>query len=109
MASARCFSICWRREAVAPTAASSSGGNVRRRRRRRAAQNVVQDVLAADDDARCAWDSWKPSARCLAEDAAALGGGQFDPAELRTLHALDAVVLRQPLIQEGVAGIEEIG
>ena len=32
--------------------------------------------------------------------------GQFNAAELRPLHAIDAVVFRQRLIQKGVAGVE---
>ena len=37
------------------------------------------------------------------------GGGQLDAAEVRAGHAGDAVVLRQPLVQERVPRVQEIG
>ena len=82
--------------------------NVGRRRRRRAAQNVVEDVLSADDDRGTRGVAGDGEHAGVAEDAAALGGGELDAAEVRPLDACDAVMFGQALIEEGVAGVEEL-
>ena len=83
MALVRCVSICLRSDAVGPDRLLVERAARRRRRRRRRAENVLQDVLAANDDRRPRRIARDGEHAALAQHAAALGGRQLDPPELR--------------------------
>ena len=104
----RCASSCCRIDAAVPIAVSSrfgtSGGGCGRRR----VQQVLEDPLAAQHrrgPRRVGRDRQDAGLR---EHAAARRAGQVHAAELRPGHAGNAVVLRQPLVEERVLAVEEI-
>ena len=83
--------------------------NIGRRRRRRRAENILQHVLSANHGRGPRRIARNGQDAGMAQDAAALVGRQIHPPELRPGDAFDAVVLRQPLVQEGELGVEELG
>ena len=44
----------------------------------------------------------------MAEHATALVGGELDAPEIRPGHTVDAVVIRQELVEERIAGVDEL-
>ena len=104
----RCVSICWRSDAARADRLLVERRHVRRRRRRRRAEDVLQDVLAANHHRRARRIAGHRQHAAVAEHAAALLRGEIDAAELGPGHAVDAVVLGQELVEEGVARVEKL-
>ena len=104
----RCVSICLRSDAVVPTACFVERGHIRRRRRWRRTEDVLQDVLAANDDRRPRRIAGDGEHAAMAQHAAALVRRELDAPELRSGHALDAVVGRQQLVEERVPRVDEL-
>ena len=107
---ARCSSICSRIVSgfVQRRSSSLSGGTLARRRRRRRAEDVLEDPLAAQTgDVRSACDvtvrmlPWPSSPRRAFV-------GQRHAAEMAAVHVRDAVVPRQPLVDERVVRRQQI-
>ena len=61
------------------------------------------DHPTAQEQLLLGWDG------VLRQDSAALIGGEIHAPELGPIHARDAIELRQPLVEKGVARVEEIG
>ena len=84
-------------------------GHVGRRRGRRSSHNVLEDPFAAQHrrgPRRVRRDSEDAA---LPQQPGALPiAGESDAAELAAVHVRDAVVLRQPLVEEGVIGGQQI-
>ena len=69
--------------------------NIGRRRGRRRTEDVLEHVLAANHRRGARRIARNRQHAGVAQDAAALVGGQLHAAEIRTVDAFDAVVLRQ--------------
>ena len=79
-----------------------------RRRGRRHAEEVVEDPLASLDRRGPRRVGRDREHAGVGQDAASRGAGQGDPAEPVADDARDAVVPGQPLVDEGVIGVEEL-
>ena len=106
---ARCSASRSRTERVAATVLSFSGRHVRRRRRRRRAEDVFQNPLAANHRRRARGIRRDREDAALPQQAAALAVPvQRDAPEVAAVHVRNAVVLREPLVQERVVGLEQV-
>ena len=111
MALARCSSSrCAQRPHLGDLlAVLRQAGHVRRRLGRRRAEQCLQHPLAADDRRGAVRKRRDGENRALAEQAAARAVvGQRHAAEVDALHVRDAVVLRQPLVDERVVGGQQV-
>ena len=79
----------------------------RRRVRGRISQNVGKDPLAPLHRRRPAGMACKGQDASLSEHAGPPFGCEIDAAKLRPLHARDAVVASQPLVEKAVAAIQQ--
>ena len=89
-------------------AVSSRSGTFGRRRRRRAAEQHLEHPLAAEHRRRAVAVRRQRQDAAVAEQAAPRVVGIRDLAELRPAHAGDAVVPRQPLVDERVVGGQQL-
>ena len=84
-------------------------GDVRRRRRRRDAEQVLENPLAADDRRRAIGIRRHREDAALPEQTAAHAvRTELDAPEPAPLHVGDAVVARQPFVDERVVGAQQV-
>ena len=82
--------------------------HVRRRRRRRRAEQVLEHPLAAQHDRGPVGIGGHRQDARLAEQPLPRRIGHGDAAEVAAVDVLDAVVPREPLVQEGVVGAQQL-
>ena len=105
---ARWASICCRSDAVSPTRLFVEGGNAGRRVGRRRIEQVVEHPPATQHRRGARRIGRNGQDARLREHAATLAIGEFHAAEGGAGHAVDSVVLREPLVQVRVLRVEEL-
>ena len=103
-----CSSALAHRHRLAALAVFLERRHVRRRRRRRRAEDVLQNPLAAQHRRRAVGIRRDGQDAALAEQAAAVLVGERHAAELAAVDVRDAVVARQPLVDERVVGRQQV-
>ena len=97
------------REHFAGKARRLERGNAGNGRRRRRAQQVLENPLAANDRRRSIGIRRHGQDAAVPEQSSAMAvGRQDDAAEAIALHVGDAVVARQPLVEERVVSAQQI-
>ena len=104
----RCASSCWRSDAADRRRPPRRGSARRAAVGRRRAEDVLEDPLAAQHRRGARRVGRHGEHAGLRQHAAALRAGEIDAAELGPGDARDAVVPRQPLVDEGVRAVEEV-
>ena len=84
-------------------------GHIERRRRRRRAQHVREQPPAADHDRRAIRIRRDRQHARLPEEPASPAIAELHRPIVAAVHVRDAVVLREPIVREGVIGQQQIG
>ena len=106
---ARCRSSCSRTvDGRSFVRALLEVGHDGRRRQRRRVQQVRDDVFPAQHRRRAVGHRRHRQDAAVAEQAAPVRIGHRHAAEARAVDAADAVVPRQPLVDERVVGVEQV-
>ena len=82
--------------------------HIRRRRRQRRAEEVLENPLSAHNRRRAMRERRDGQHAALAEQPAAAIVAALDAAEVRAANVRNAVVLREPLVDERVIGRQQI-
>ena len=96
------------RQNAPPALAVLERRDVRRRRRRRSGQDVVEDPFAPSNHRRPVGERGGGQEAPLAEETASILVLQRDPAEVAAVDVRDAVMFREPFVQERVVGCHEV-